>query len=455
LLKQRYDPGNQVDQNRCISNPRIYDEAIKEVLTVLWEASDRICGKRLKSILPELLSAMEHHGHLQLDPEIKSRVLRVSAATIDRLLKPIRSGSQSRRKRRKPTKAGKQIPVRTFADWGQPEPGSLEIDFVVHCGGSMTGSYIHTLVATDVCSGWTEFIPLLVREQSLVVKGLEVLFTQFPFPVRSVNSDNDSAFINDTLLDFCRKHQVEFTRSRAYHKNDQAWVEQKNGAVIRRLVGYERFSGVVATQALAHLYQAARLHVNYFHPSFKLLGKERKGAKVKRSYEQPATPCERLLRHSSIDEEIKEQLRSQRVQLDPIKLLHSIRECQAALAALGSNDGLDGPGRVSLSQFLSQLSELWRNGEVRPTHRSVSQKPRYWRTRKDPFETVWYQVLIWLEENPEITAKELFERLRKEYPGQYADGQLRTLQRRIKEWRQIMAKKLVYAGMDGSDTPKE
>ena len=192
-------------------------------------------------------------------------MLRISAATIERMLKPIRSGSPSRRKQRRNLKVSKKIPVRTFADWDHPEPGFLEIDFVVHSGGSMAGSFIHTLVATDVCSGWTEFVPLLAREQSLVVEGLEVIFDQIPFPVLGIDSDNDSAFINDTLIAFCRKSHVEFTRSRPYHKNDQAWVEQKNGAVLRRLVGYER-----------------------------------QGAKVKRTYEPPATPCERLLRYPSI-----------------------------------------------------------------------------------------------------------------------------------------------------------
>ena len=109
----------------------------------------------------------------------------------------------------------------------------------------MIGSFIHTLVGTDVSSGWTEFVPLLAREQSLVVEGLDVIFRQIPFPVLGIDSDNDGAFINDTLLTFCREHQIEFTRSRAYHKNDQAWVEQKNGAVIRHMVGHERFAGVV------------------------------------------------------------------------------------------------------------------------------------------------------------------------------------------------------------------
>lgn len=428
LLRQTCDTEAQPVQDDRVRSRRVYDEAVKETLTVLWETSDRICGKRLKAILPELLDAMERHGHLSLDPEVRSRVLRISAATIDRLLKPIRSGSQSRRKQRRISKVGKKIPVRTFADWGHPDPGYLEIDFVVHSGGSMTGSFIHTLVATDVCSGWTEFVPLLVKEQSLVVEGLEVLFDQIPFPVLGIDSDNDSAFINDTLLAFCQKHHVEFTRSRPYHKNDQAWVEQKNGAVIRRLVGYDRFSGIVAGQALAHLYQAARLHVNCFQPSFKLRGKERQGAKVKRTYEPPATPCERLLRHPSIDDETKARLRSQRAPLDPVRLLHHIREGQAALAALVSTDGFsESPGQASLAQFLAQLPQLWQAGEVRPTHRVQSTKPRHWRTRKDPFVTVWYQVLRWLQESPETTAKELFERLQCEYPGRFPDGQLRTL----------------------------
>ena len=224
----------------------------------------------------------------------------------------------------------------------------------------MAGSFIHTLVTTDVSSGWTEFIPLLAREQSLVVEGLDAIFQQIPFPVLGIDSDNDSAFINDTLLAFCQKHNIEFTRSRAYHKNDQAWIEQKNGGVIRRMVGHERFSGIVVGQALAHLYQAARLYVNYFQPSFKLRKKIRNGAKVKRTYDPPATPCDRLLKHPAVDDQTKEKLRLQNKQLDPVELLHRIREGQSALAALPSTDSSpQGPGRKNLDQFLAQLPRLW------------------------------------------------------------------------------------------------
>ena len=436
----------QIGTSAPVYTRRIYDEAVKEALIVAWEAGDRICGKRLKAILPDLVGAMERHGHLNLDAEVRKRLLTVSAATIDRLLAPIRNGARPRKKRRKRSQAGKQIPVRTFADWKDPDPGYCEIDFVAHCGGSMAGSFIHTLVVTDVCCGWTECIPLLAREQSLVVEGIEAVSREIPFPLLGIDSDNDGAFINDTVLSFCKEQNIEFTRSRAYRKNDQAWVEQKNGAVVRRMVGHDRFSGVVAGQALAHLYQAARLYVNYFQPSFKLREKTRHGANVKRTYYPPATPCERLLKHPAVSDETKDNLRSRRERLDPVELLHRIRESQTALAVLVSSDSTpEGPGRKTLDQFLSALPRLWQSGEVRPTHRTKPAKPRHWRTRKDAFENVWLDVLRWLQRDPDTTAKALFCRLQHEHPGRYQDGQRRTLQRRVREWRRIMARELVYA----------
>jgi hypothetical protein len=199
----------------------VYDEAVREALVVIWETADRICGKRLHAILPTLIEAMECHGHLKLDPSVRVRLLAVSAATIDRLLSPVRRQARGGKRRRvSAKKASKQIPIRTFADWGEVKPGHLEVDFVAHCGDSMAGSFIHSLVATDVCSGWTESVPLLAREQSLVAEGLEVIGRQLPIPMLGIDSDNDSAFINDTLLHYCERQQIEFTRSRAYRKND-------------------------------------------------------------------------------------------------------------------------------------------------------------------------------------------------------------------------------------------
>jgi hypothetical protein len=215
------------------------------------------------------------------------------------------------------------------------------------------------------------------------------------------------------------------------------------------MVGYKRFSGIIAGQVLAHLYQSSRLYVNYFQPSFKLHKKIRNGGKVKRIYHKPLTPCERLLRHPEVDEEVKDKLRFERQRIDPVELLYRIREGQTALAALKSDEeSKDGPGKKSFDQFLSQLPKLWHSGEVRPTHRNKSSKPRHWRTRKDPFKSVWLDVLGWLQKEPDSTAKALFERLQREHPGSFQDGQLRTLQRRVREWRGIMAKKLLYVCMN-------
>lgn len=274
---------------------------------------------------------------------------------------------------------------------------------------------------------------------------------QLPVPLRGIDSDNDGAFINETLTSYCQEAGISFTRSRPHHKNDQAWIEQKNGAVIRKMVGHERLSGIVAGQALAQLLQAVRLYVNYFQPSFKLRERVREGSKVKKLYYPPATPCDRLLAHQDVDAKTKEMLRTQREGLDPLELLQRIRQGQSALAALSIGEPSNGPDRQSLDKFLAALPELWRLGEVRPTHRKEAPKARHWRTREDPFQKVWTDILLWLQKEPDTTAKTLLERLIGKYPGQYDPKLLRTLQRRVGEWRRTMARKLVFAGVTEAD----
>lgn len=430
---------------------RIYDDAVKEALIVLWEASDRICGKRLKVLIPSLLRSMEKHGHLRLNEEVRKRVLTVSAATIDRLLVAVRKTAGSRRKKKVLKRVSQEIPIKTSHDWRDTSPGYLEIDFVVHGGGSMAGEYLHSLVATDVYSGWTEAVPLLAREQSLVIEGLKRIGSQMPVSVLGIDSDNDGAFINDTLASYCQAEKITFTRSRAHHKNDQAWIEQKNGAVVRRIIGHERLSGIVAGQALAQLFQFVRLYVNFFQPSFKLRERVREGGKVKKLYHAPATPCERLLQHPSVANESKNALRTQAEQLDPVKLLHGIRQGQSALAALSKGVAGTGPDRKSLEEFLSQLPELWKHGEVRPTHRKEPRSARHWRTREDPFADVWTELLVWLQEQPDCTATTMLERLIEKYPDRYHSSQLRTLQRRVGEWRRSMARTLILEGASVKD----
>jgi hypothetical protein len=216
---------------------RIYDEAVKEALTLIWEAGDRICSKRLKAAIPAFVVSMERHGHLSLDPVIREKLMNVGVATIDRLLRSVRAGAKGGRKRRRRPNAllKRQIPVRTFSDWDNEPPGFCESDFVAHNGGISTGSCVHTLVVTDVFSGWTECLALVTRQGALVVEGLDVLGAQLPFPMLGLDFDNDGAFMNEGVFDYCRRHGIKITRSRAYRKNDQAWIEQKNGSVVRRM----------------------------------------------------------------------------------------------------------------------------------------------------------------------------------------------------------------------------
>jgi hypothetical protein len=426
---------------------RLYDEAVRDALVVLWEASDRVCGKRLKPLLPVLVTALERHGHLRLDDAVRAKLLKASAATIDRLLVVPRSGGDGRRRvvRAKPA-VRRQVPVRTFADWKEPLPGFMEADLVAHGGESAAGSFVHTLVLTDIATGWTECTALAVREGSLIVEALTRLRSTMPFPLRGIDTDNGSEFVNETVLAYCQESGVEFTRSRPYRKNDQAWVEQKNGSVVRRLVGYRRLEGLAAADALARLYASSRLFVNFFQPSFKLAEKRRDGSRVTKRYHAPETPCARLLQSDAVTDPMKDRLRAVASTVDPLRLLDEIRAVQHQLAGLasGSTPHVAAVRNADLDQFLKSLATAWHDGEVRPTHRAEPKRQRDWRTRKDPFEAVWPRVLGWLQEEPDRTGTELLARLQEEHPGQFSEGHLRTLQRRLKTWRRAAARKLVF-----------
>ncbi len=430
----------------------LYDEAVRQALVVLWEASDRVCGKRLKPLLPLLVPSLERHGHLHLDATVREKVLRAGASTIDRLLCPARSVGKANGRRRGQVPAIRgSIPVRTFADWGEPDPGFMEMDLVSHCGGDASGSFVHTLTLTDIASGWTECVALLVRESSLVVSALERLRRTMPFPLRGIDSDNGSEFVNDVVLAFTQQAALKFTRSRPYHKNDQAWVEQKNGSVVRRMVGYGRLEGLQAADALSRLYESSRLFVNFFQPSFKLRSKERIGARVRKNYHSPETPCARLLASPHVAELSKERLRAIVVSLDPLRLLDEIRTMQRHIAVLASGLTAHTPPRRDgdLDSFMAGLVTAWRAGEVRPTHERNPKPARYWRTRIDPLAVVWPKIIVWLDAEPDRTALELLHRLMRDTPGAVEAKHLRTLQRRVKDWRRAAARRLVFTeGID-------
>lgn len=439
------------EDQRGRRRPRVYDEAARQALIVLWEASDRVCGKRLRALFPILVPALERNGHLSLSAEIRPKLMAMSASTIDRLLREIRSIGGRRRVRRMPTALRKSVPIRTFADWNDPIPGFMEMDLVVHCGDLAAGSFVHTLTLTDISSGWTECLPLLVRESSLVVQAIDDVRGSLPFRLAGIDVDNGAEFLNDTLLRYCMTQGIEFTRSRPYHKNDQAWIEQKNASVVRRFVGYHRLEGPRAVEALARLYSASRLFVNFFQPSFKLKEKIRTGTRIIKRYHSPQTPCVRLLGSDAVSTQVKARLHEIAAQLDPLQLLDEIRRMQHHLVRLAEGEPSHAPisQKNDLSRFLASLSTAWRAGEVRPTHRTQLKPPRHWRTRPDPFHSTWTQVCEWLEVDPDLTGLDVFERLQRENPGAYHSGQLRTLQRRLKQWRVGMARKLVF-GVHGA-----
>jgi hypothetical protein len=458
LLREKASPTQETPARN-----RLYDEAVRQALIVLWEGADRICGKRLKALIPMLVDAMERHGHLDLDPVVKSKLAQISAATIDRMLADARLHIDGQRKRRKGVGATirRSIPVRTFADWRDPPPGFFEIDMVEHCGGPKTdGDFVHTLTLTDIATGWTECVAMRVRNQMLVIEGLDKAAADLPFVMLGVDSDNDSAFMNQSVFDYCKGHGLVQTRSRAYKKNDQAWVEQKNGSIVRRLVGYGRLSGLDARNALAQLYASSRLYINFFQPSFKLKSKTRDGARVHKVYFAPATPCDRLLAHDSIEPAIKEKLKAQFKELDPVRLLQEMRTAQqilSDLAAHGVRTETVSADASDVTVFLANLSVAWKDGEARPTHRKQPAAKHWWRTRVDPFADVWPVIEGWLIAEPSASAGAVMSRLAAMVPDVYAsEAQLRTLQRRIKVWRAERVRELILGGLRKSaDTPVE
>ena len=437
---------------------RLYDEAVREALTVIWEASDRVCGKRLRPLVPILVEAMERHGHLHLTPEVRAGLEAMSAATIDRALRDAREPGGGRKRRNAPPSAAirRNVPVRTFDGWDDPAPGFVEADLVAHSGPTAKGSFVQTLTLTDIATGWTECAPLLVREQHLLTEVLTEVRKRMPFVLLGFDTDNDSVFMNETVKTYCEEAGLVFTRCRPYRKNDQAWVEQKNGAVVRRTVGYRRYEGLEAAAALARLYSSLRLFVNFFQPSFKLAGKARDGTKVKKKYHPPATPYQRLLADARTSEEVRRQVTAIHATLDPVRLLQSIRVAQQELVEIADRPTLGEavvPTAPTMEQFLFGLRTAWQEGEVRPT-RKPKEKVRRGRRRPDPFVTVTALMREWFEAEPWRTSRELFERLQTGQPGVYPDGQLRTLQRRLKEWRGAMAHKMVFGAKAVGETPE-
>jgi integrase-like protein len=311
-----------------------YDEQVKTALVKIWRVMDYICGKRLQPALAELVTVLERHNELHCTRLTREKLLQISAATIDRLLRAERRKYELRGQAR--TKPGTlmkhQIPIRTFAEWDEQQPGFGEIDLVGHDGGVAAGDYCQTLDFTDVATTWTETIAVRNKAQSHVFAAIQKVRKNLPFALLGLDSDNGSEFINDQLLRYCRQEKITFTRSRPYRKNDNCFVEQKNYSIVRRAVGYTRYDTAEQWELLNELYSYLRLYTNFFLPTMKLKSKERVGSKVKKCYDQALTPYQRVLQSPMVGKAAKDRLRARYATLNPAALKRKLERLQQRLA---------------------------------------------------------------------------------------------------------------------------
>lgn len=299
-----------------------YGDPVVVALRRVWEASGCLCSKRLHPFLGPFLDALERSGELRLSPAVTAAVRRMSPATIDRKLAP-------HRRRLKPhglptTRPGAllkhQVPLRMTPAREEHRAGFTEMDLVAHCGESTHGEYLQTLNLVDLATGWLEASAVPSRGQQAVFAALTTLRQQLPVPLRGIHSDNDFAFLNDHLIRYCQAEGLRFTRSRDYMKNDQAHIEERNGAVIRRLIGYDRYEGQAAADAFNRVYELQRLWINFFQPSMKLASKHRIGAKIIKRYDEAKTPYQRVLESRTVSPRAKAALRRVYYTLNPVAI---------------------------------------------------------------------------------------------------------------------------------------
>ncbi len=340
--------------------PRFYDDQVVKELIKLWELLNYLCGKRLVAIMPELIAKLEQCGELRLAVSTKQKLLRISAASIDRLLQPERRKHQLRgRSHTKPgTLLKHQIPIRTFAEWDEQQPGFAEIDLVAHDGGLALGDYCQTLDLTDVCTGWTETEAVPNKAQVWVFEAIQTIRQRLPFPLLGLDSDNGSEFINHDLLRYCQQQRITFTRARPYRKNDNCYVEQKNYSVVRQTVGYQRFDTAAELMVLKQLYATLRLYTNFFQPTMKLKSKERFGSRVQKSYHAPQTPYQRVLAAAEVTAADKKKLKRQYQNLNPAALKRELDKYRKELFRLAAKKRLVKPKRHANQKSMHIKPEL-------------------------------------------------------------------------------------------------
>jgi hypothetical protein len=319
-----------VPRARRVGRPRQYGVAVASLLKAVWEATDHLGSKRLAPFLGEALEVLHRAGELVTSEEARQALITLSPATIDRLLAPERRRGRESRRPATPT-LKQQIPLRTFGDWKNVEPGAVQADLVLHCGESVEGFYLTTLAMVDVASGWQEYEVIWGKGEQRVYAGLHAARQRLPFPLRELHTDNGSEFINLLLYPWCQKQGVRFSRGRPYKKNDQAFVEQRNWSGVRKPIGYDRLTSKESLALLRQYYTLHRTYMNFFQPIRKTLRKERQGAKLVIRYSPPQTPYQRLRASGCLAPAAAEALERQYQSLSPLTLL---KQCEQILDSL-------------------------------------------------------------------------------------------------------------------------
>ena len=312
------------------------------VLGKIWAFFWYRCGKILAPFIRQQMEFLE--PFFPMSEEVKKLLLSVSPSTIDRCLKADKK--KLALKGKCGTKPGKllkkQIPIRTFYAEEDKKPGFFQTDTVHHCGTYESGEFNLTLTATDVFSGWIELRPTLNKAQKWILERMTDIKLSIPFPFLGMDCDNGSEFINAAFLKWCKSEGIQFTRSRAYKKNDNCYIEQKNNSCVRTYVGYDRFDSPAHRDALAAVYHSLCPLLNYFMPTMKLLSKTRVGSKIKKVYDKNIlSPYQRLLASPDLSDEVKAELTRRYKQYNPVRLQQEVHKAVAALLALNRTRNLE------------------------------------------------------------------------------------------------------------------
>ena len=324
-----------------------YSAATVTALIQVWDIFEQPCGQRLVAILRRELGRLRKLGEVRCSDRVARQLEEISASTIDRRLRREKQVRHLRRNRNPNVQRliYQKVPVKVAAEWDTGVLGNVQVDFVAHCGRSSGGDYIHTISAVDIATNWWEGQAIPVRSQQASKEGLSQMAGRFPFGLRELHPDNDTALVNDLLWDWCQGRRIRLSRSRPYKKNDNAWVEQKNWTHVRKVVGYRRFDTTAELRTLNEIYGVLRLYKNYCLPTIRLQSKEREGGKIRRRYEAPCTPYQRVLASRQVDGKTKGQLRKIYAELNPAELHRQSTKLRGELERLsqGKVEGYEKP----------------------------------------------------------------------------------------------------------------